>query len=120
MKCLKGGLIAMMGFSVATSAMAQSITPTVVHTHYVSNVQAEIKNPAFHSLHLRMRQVLEQIAKELKSNKINQSQASNLQGKVKAVRIQEISWIKSSETRSLTSEQITQLNQQLDTIAAEL
>ena len=120
MKRLKSGIIMMIGLSATASAMAQLITPTVGHSHYVSNVQAEVKNPAFHSFHIRMRQVLERIEKDLKSNKITQSQAADLQEKVKAVRVQEISWIKSSETRSLTSEQITQLNQQLDTIAAEL
>ena len=122
MKCLISGLAVLMGLSLTVSTMAQSKvpTPTVGHISYNSNSHTVVKNPALHTLHGRFRQILVQIQKDLESKKITASQASDFHNQVKAVRVQEINWLKESGTKTLTSDQITKLNQQLDTIVAGL
>jgi hypothetical protein len=57
-----------------------------------------------------------QIQMDLKSGKMTQAQAKTVRAQIKAVREQELGFLKANGNHQLTGDQFTQLNGQLDTV----
>ena len=115
-------------FLIGTTEMALAQTKTpVVGKPAVSAVASQpLGNPAIHNVNLRLRQDMMQIQKDLHAGKLTKAQATTLQAKVKAIRSQELGFMKSNGNPSsgssnpsgrsgkqLTDDQTAQLNQSL-------
>lgn len=72
------------------------------------------------AFNLRVKEQYMQIFKALKAGTITKAQAVSLRKQIQVIRIQEINDIKQNSPRTLTSSQVQQLNQLLDTNSASL
>ena len=71
-------------------------------------------------LNIRIRQINIQISRDLKAGKLTKDQAKTLRGQVEAVRKQEVADLKLNGTKTLTDAQISQLNEQLNTLSKSI
>jgi hypothetical protein len=112
----------LLGIGTIGTAFGQSKKPTLVAVRPVSNPASSSIHPSAptHNLHVRLRQELSQIQKDLKSGKLTSAQAASLRQSARAVRVQELQMRKQNGSYQLTSEQISQLNSQLDKINSSL
>ena len=71
-------------------------------------------------LTIRLRQQNIQIQRDEKVGKLTKAQTKALKAQVEAIRQQEITDLKQNGTKSLTSDQVNQLNQQLNTLSKSI
>lgn len=102
------------------SATAQSKTTTPIRVGTPQNSTPNPNGAALHKLHVRQFQIRRQIEMNFVAKKITKTEAMDLEGKIKAERVQESQWLKGSGNRTLTGDQIQQLNLQLDSISSGL
>lgn len=71
-------------------------------------------------VNIRLRQQNIQIRRDLKAGKLTKDQAKTLKGQVEAIRKAEIADLKQNGTKTLTDDQVNQLNQQLNTLSKSI
>lgn len=71
-------------------------------------------------LTIRLRQQNIQISRDLKAGKLTKDQAKTLRSQVEAIRKAEIADLKQNGTKTLTDDQVNQLNQQLNTLSKSI
>jgi len=71
-------------------------------------------------LTLRLRHQNAQIERELKLGKLTKAQAKTLKAQVEAIRKREIADLKANNSKTLTDDQVNQLNQQLNTLSKSI
>ena len=71
-------------------------------------------------LHLRFNQTLAQISREMRLGKLTKDQAKSLKAQVETIRKQEITDLKQDNSKTLTDAQLSQLNQQLNTLSKSI
>jgi hypothetical protein len=71
-------------------------------------------------LTIRLRQQNIQIQRDVKMGKLTKDQAKALKGQVEAIRKAEIADLKQNGTKTLTDDQVNQLNQQLNTLSKSI
>ncbi|HVU83754.1 MAG TPA: hypothetical protein VHC50_02875 [Puia sp.] len=71
-------------------------------------------------INLRLRQQNIQINRDLKLGKLTKDQAKTLKAQVEAIRKAEIADLKQNGTKTLTDAQISQLNEQLNTLSKSI
>lgn len=71
-------------------------------------------------LTIRLRQMHIQISRDVKAGKLTKDQAKTLRGQVEAIRKAEIADLKQNATKTLTDDQVNQLNQQLNTLSKSI
>lgn len=71
-------------------------------------------------VNIRIRQQNIQISRDLKAGKLTKDQAKTLKGQVEAIRKQEITDLKQNGTKTLTDDQVNQLNQQLNILSKSI
>lgn len=106
-----------------TLAFAASTTqPTPVTHPAISsmNKPATAADPGVHQINLRLRTQWSLIQKELHANKITPQQAITLRASLKAVRQQEVGFFKQNGSHTLTTAQLSQLNQALNANSSTL
>src|SRR5438046_87583 len=85
-------------------------------TTEVSVVQAKTTNvktsthPNSFAVNNRLRDYMQQIQKDIKTRKLTKQEAQNIRVKLKAVRVQELQFLKANGSNELTTEQTNQLN----------
>ena len=84
-----------------------------------AEVGAPNQNPV-HLLGMRFHQVMIQIQKAHKAKSLTDAQAKDLRTQVMDIRKQEMADFKANGSRTLTNDQISQLNGQLDTVSNSL
>ena len=102
---------------ILTLMMAQGVAfgaaqPTPVNVH--------IQRTPMDKLAIRLRQQNIQIQRDQKAGKLTAAQAKALKAQVEAIRQQEIADLKQNGTKTLTDSQISQLNQQLNTLSKSI
>jgi dephospho-CoA kinase len=98
-------------------AMAQGVAfaasqPTPVNTH--------IQRTPMDMLTIRLRQQNIQIQRDVKAGKLTKDQSKTLKAQVEAIRKQEVADLKTNNSKTLTDAQITQLNEQLNTLSKSI
>jgi hypothetical protein len=96
-----------------TKPLVSHATPNAVARTQTISTPTQLFN-------IQLRNTLASISKDTKSGKLTQSQAQGLRVKVKAVRVQEIQFMKINGNKQLTADQISQLNQQLSALAPSI
>lgn len=86
---------------------------------YGTSVSTPAKTP-MEKLQLRMRHQVAQIQREAKLGKLTKDQAKSLKAQVETIRKQEITFLKQNSTKTLTDDQVNQLNQQLNTLSKSI
>jgi ribosome recycling factor len=86
---------------------------------FAAGVPVTAKSPA-EKLQIRMRQQNIQIQRDEKAGKLTKAQAKALKAQVEAIRKAEIADIKQNGTKTLTDDQVNQLNQQLNTLSKSI
>ena len=86
--------------------------PTPVNVH--------IQRSPMDKLTIRLRQQNIQIQRETKLGKLTAAQAKVLKAQVEAIRNAEIADLKQNGTKTLTDDQVNQLNQQLNTLSKSI
>ncbi len=71
-------------------------------------------------LNTRLRQQNIQIQRDEKAGKLTKAQAKTFKAQVEAVRQKEIANLKQNGTKTLTDDQVNQLNQQLNTLSKSI
>jgi uncharacterized protein involved in exopolysaccharide biosynthesis len=71
-------------------------------------------------LSIRLRQQNIQIQRDEKAGKLTKAQAKALKAQVEAIRKAEIADLKQNGTKTLTDDQVNQLNQQLNTLSKSI
>jgi ribosome recycling factor len=84
-----------------------------------SGVTMKPKTP-MEKLNIRLRQQNIQIQRDLKAGKLTKDQAKALKAQVEAIRKREIADLKQNGTKTLTDDQVNQLNQQLNTLSKSI
>ena len=84
-----------------------------------SNIHTPAKAP-MDRLHLRFNQTLAQISREVRLGKLTKDQAKSLKAQVETTRKQEITDLKQDNSKTLTDAQLSQLNQQLNTLSKSI
>jgi uncharacterized protein involved in exopolysaccharide biosynthesis len=84
-----------------------------------AGVSASTKTPT-EKLQIRLRQQNIQIQRDVKTGKLTKDQAKSLKTQVEAVRKQEIADMKLNGTKTLTDNQVAQLNEQLNTLSKSI
>jgi len=84
-----------------------------------AGVAAKPKTP-MDKLTIRLRQQNIQIQRDEKAGKLTKDQAKALKGQVEAIRKAEIADLKQNGTKTLTDDQVNQLNQQLNTLSKSI
>lgn len=87
--------------------------PTPVSGHLIAKTPMD-------KLTTRIRQQNIQISRDLKAGKLTKDQAKALRDQVEAIRKQEIADLKQNGTKTLTDDQVNQLNQQLNTLSRSI
>lgn len=93
------------------SIAAPAPTPTAPHV--------VAKTPQ-NKLAIRIRQQNIQISRDLKAGKLTKDQAKILRGQVEAIRKAEMTDLKQNGTKTLTDAQVSQLNEQLNTLSRQI
>ncbi len=116
--------ILLMAFLVISGALASFVQaqtkaatprpPAVIHS------EKGIAHSPTHSFNVQLREKMVEIGKDVKSKKFTQSQAQALMEKIKAIRVQELQWMKGNPNKDLTSSQISQLTEQLNALGSNL
>ena len=108
-----------MGVSLAQAATS---APTPVKaSKAVSAPKAVVTpNPALNNVNARMMEQIQQIKKNLHAGKITKAQAKEQRDKVKAIRKQQLDFMKANGKKMLTPDQESQINQALDANAKTL
>ncbi len=83
---------------------------------FAAGVPVTAKSPT-EKLQIRMRQQNIQIQRDEKAEKLTKAQAK---AQVEAIRQQEIADLKQNGTKTLTDDQVNQLNQQLNTLSKSI
>jgi ribosome recycling factor len=99
-------LILLLALLAAQSTALGASTPT-------------LKTP-MEKLTIRFRQQNIQIQRDQKAGKLTAAQAKTLKAQVEAIRKTEIADLKQSGTKTLTDDQVNQLNQQLNTLSKSI
>lgn len=86
--------------------------PTPVNVH--------IQRSSMDKFSIRFRQQNIQIQRDEKAGKLTKDQAKSLKAQVEAIRKQEIADLKLNGTKTLTDAQVSQLNEQLNTISKSI
>ncbi len=86
---------------------------------FAAGVPVTAKSPT-EKLQIRMRQQNIQIQRDEKAEKLTKAQAKALKAQVEAIRQQEIADLKQNGTKTLTDDQVNQLNQQLNTLSKSI
>ncbi len=109
------------GVSGLVLAQVKTPTPNSGQKPAVSTASSQpTGNPAVHNVNLRLREDMMQIQKDLHAGKLTKTQATALQAQVKAVRTQELGFMKSNGKKQLTDDQTGQLNQSLGQLEPSL
>ncbi len=77
-------------------------------------------HPNSFAVNKRLRDYMQQIQKDIKTRKLTKQEAQNLRVKLKAVRVQELQFLKANGSNELTIDQANQLNKDLDDIGAAI
>ena len=109
MKSLYGIFALSLIHCVALAAPA----PTSLAPHVVAKTPMD-------KLVIRLRQQNIQIQRDLRSGKLTKDQAKVLKARVEAIRKKEIADLKQNGTKTLTDDQVNQLNQQLNTLSKSI
>jgi hypothetical protein len=88
-------------------------------TSHVSFEKSPTHSPT-HAFNVQLKKTLDQIRKDIKTGTLTQAQARVMMEKAKVIRIQELQLLKDNDSKVLTSNQITQLTAQLNTLQSEL
>ncbi len=80
-------------------------------------VNIQVKHSPMDKVSIRLRQQNIQIQRDLRAGKLTKDQAKSLKAQVETIRKQEITFLKQNGTKTLTDSQVTQLNQQLNTLS---
>lgn len=99
-------------------ALAQGVAfgapaPTPVSGHIIAKTPQD-------KLNIRLRQQNIQISRDLKAGKLTKDQAKTLRGQVEAIRKEESADLKQNGTKTLTDDQVNQLNQQLNNLSKSI
>lgn len=78
-----------------------------------------VKTP-MDKLTIRLRQQNIQISRGQQAGKLTKDQAKALRGQVEAIRKAEIADLKANNSKTLTDDQVNQLNQQLNTLSKSI
>lgn len=109
--------IAISAFLVTCSSMAANLQPTpVVKFSLISSSQ----RPLLRKVHTAMKQQWQKIAIDQKNGKLTVQQAVTLRNNLKTIRKQVGSYVKGNANHELTSDQASQINQQLQTNAQSI
>ena len=109
MKCVVLILVFNMVQSMAFAASA----PTPTSGHFIAKTPMD-------RLHLRFNQTSAQISRETRLGKITKDQTKSLKAQVETIRKQEITDLKQDNSKTLTDAQLSQLNQQLNTLSKSI
>lgn len=71
-------------------------------------------------VNIRLRQQNIQISRDLKAGNLTKDQAKTLKSQVEAIRKQEVADLKQNGTKTLTDDQVNQLNQKLNTLSKSI
>ena len=71
-------------------------------------------NPAMRNVNMRMMEQMRDISRAVHSGKISKDQAKTLREQVKAIRKQQLDFMKLNGKRDMTPDQVSQINQALD------
>jgi ribosome recycling factor len=104
-------VLGVFGTMAQASAFGAGV-PTPVNVH--------IQRTPMDKLSIRLRQQNIQIQRDLKTGKLTAGQAKSLKAQVEAIRQQEITDLKQNGTKTLTDDQLNQLNQQLNTLSKSI
>lgn len=88
-------------------------------TAFAASSAMPVRTP-MDKLNIRIRQTNIQISRDLKASKLTKDQAKTLRGQVEAIRKQEITDLKQNGSKTLTDDQVNQLNQQLNTLSKSI
>lgn len=91
----------------------------VILVQSVALAASPTKTP-MEKLTIRLRQQNIQIQRDQKAGKLTAAQAKTLRGQVEAIRKAEIADLKLNGTKTLTDDQIIQLNQQLNILSKSI
>ena len=97
--------------------MAQAVAFAVTQP---TPVNIQIKRSPIDKVTIRLRQQNIQIQRDLRLGKLTKDQAKALKAQVETIRKQEITFLKQNGTKTLTDAQVTQLNQQLNTLSKSI
>lgn len=92
---------------------------SVILVQSVALAASPAKTP-MDKLTIRLRQQNIQISRDEKAGKLTKAQAKALKGQVEAIRKAEIADLKANGTKTLTDDQVNQLNQQLNTLSKSI
>jgi ribosome recycling factor len=95
------------------------LTLMMVRVVFGAGASMPVKAPR-DKLSIRLRQQNIQIQRDEKAGKLTKAQAKALKSQVEAIRQQEIADLKQNGTKTLTDEQVNQLNQQLNTLSKSI
>ena len=113
---ITGILFLLIGLLNPIWAQTKTVTP-IRQTAQATARGNGISTPT-HFFNLHLLDTFNVIARNQKSGKLTQGQAQALRIKVKAIRIQEFQFMKSNGNKQLTTDQISQLNQQVNELVS--
>ena len=99
--------------ALAQGAAFGAPAPTPVSEHIIAKTPMD-------KLHLRMWQQVAQIQRDTRLGKLTKDQAKSLKSQVEAIRKAEIADLKANNSKTLTDDQVNQLNQQLNTLSKSI
>ena len=120
MKQTLSGIAMMVFFGITSFVLAQTKPITIGNSTINTVSQRNAVSTSTHMFNLQLMDTLNAINKDVKSKKITQPQAQTLRAAVKTIRIQEFQFMKENGNKLLTADQITQLNQQLNSLSSSL
>ena|ERR1700733_10199177 len=120
MKRLIYGMVFLLFTGATGYVLAQTKTLTPSHAAPIAASRGNAVSTPTHLFNVQLMNTLNTIGKDIKSGKLTKSQAQVLRGQVKAIRVQEIQFMKENGNKQLTAAQITQLNQQLNALAPSI
>lgn len=102
-------------FGLPTLALAKTgaAQPTPTSGHLIPKTPID-------KLTIRLRQQNIQISRDLKAGKLTKDQAKSLKAQVETIRKQESTDLKQNGTKTLTDAQVSQLNEQLNTLSKSI
>ena len=112
MKCL----VVILAFALPLGFAFAASQPTPVSGRLIAKTPMD-------KLTIRIRQQNIQISRDLKAGKLTKDQAKTLKGQVETIRQQEITILKQNKAQGgsgLTDAQLSQLNQQLNTLSKSI
>lgn len=106
-------LIFILALVLAQASVFAAPQPTPVSGRLIAKTPMD-------KLTIRLRQQNIQIQRDLKAGKLTKDQAKSLKAQVETIRKAEIADLKQNGTKTLTDDQVNQLNQQLNTLSKSI